>query len=46
VMAKRESILSGDVLPIFLELYFAENLNTVFCRNVSPGLRIVLGKSG
>ncbi len=26
--------------------YFAENLNTVFCRNVSPSFRIVLGKSG
>jgi hypothetical protein len=26
--------------------YFAENLNTVFDLNVSPGFRIVLGKSG
>jgi len=28
------------------ETYFAENLNTVFDRKVSPGFRIVLGKSG
>lgn len=26
--------------------YFAENLNTVFEWNVSPGFKIVLGKSG
>jgi len=26
--------------------YFVENLNTVFDLNVSPGFRIVLGKSG
>jgi hypothetical protein len=27
-------------------IYFVENLKTVFERNVSPGFRIVVGKSG
>ena len=26
--------------------YFVENLNTVFCRNVSPGFSVVVGNSG
>jgi len=29
-----------------LHSYFVENLNTVFDLNVSPGFKIVLGKSG
>jgi len=35
-----------DVILSTTHLYFVENLKTVFDLNVSPGFRVVLGKSG
>jgi hypothetical protein len=35
-----------DVILSTSHAYFVENLNTVFDLNVSPGFRIVVGKSG
>jgi len=43
---KRRAIFRHTLTPPDARSHFAENLNTVFDLNVSPGFKIVLGKSG